>query len=82
MRLRLGSCTSTARYSKGVTLKNKVWLSIGMAAVGVGLLAASAFAGAASSAPQAAKKASAKGGTLRVDSRSDFDYVEIGRAHV
>jgi peptide/nickel transport system substrate-binding protein len=65
-----------ARYSKGVTLKNKVWLSTVMAAVGVGLLAASAFAGAASSAPQAASKAGAKGGTLRFDSRSDFDYID------
>jgi peptide/nickel transport system substrate-binding protein len=39
-------------------------------------LVATAFAGAASSASAASGKASAKGGTFRYDSTSDFDYID------
>jgi peptide/nickel transport system substrate-binding protein len=57
-------------------MKNRFWLSAALAAVGVSLLVATAFAGAASSASAASGKASAKGGTFRVDSTSDWDYVD------
>jgi len=57
-------------------MKNRFRLSIVMATVGTCLLVASAFAGGAASAPQASSKAAAKGGTLRFDSRSDFDYID------
>jgi peptide/nickel transport system substrate-binding protein len=57
-------------------MKNRFWLSAALAAVGVSLLVVTAFAGAASSASAASGKASAKGGTFRFDSQSDFDYID------
>jgi peptide/nickel transport system substrate-binding protein len=57
-------------------MKNRFWLSAALAAVGVSLLVATAFAGAASSASAASGKAEARGGTFRYDSRSDFDYID------
>ena len=48
-----------------------------MATVGTCLLVAAAFAGgAANAAPSAKAKAEAKGGVFRMDSRSDFDYID------
>ena len=47
-----------------------------MATVGVCLLVATAFAGAASSASAAGAKSDARGGTFRLDSTSDFDYID------
>jgi peptide/nickel transport system substrate-binding protein len=57
-------------------MKNRFWLSAALAAVGVSLLVATAFAGAASSASAATGKHAAKGGTFRIDSTSDWDYVD------
>jgi peptide/nickel transport system substrate-binding protein len=57
-------------------MKNRFWLWAALAAVGVSLLVATAFAGSASSASAASGKAFAKGGTFRYDSRSDFDYID------
>jgi len=57
-------------------MKNRFWLSAALAAVGVSLLVATAFAGAASSASAASGKEVAKGGTFRYDSTSDFDYID------
>jgi peptide/nickel transport system substrate-binding protein len=62
-------------------MKNRFWLSIVMATIGVALLVATAFAGAATSAPSAQSKADARGGTFRYDSRSDFDYIDPSLAY-
>ena len=62
-------------------MKNRFWLSAALAAVGVSLLVATAFAGAASSASAASGKAEARGGTFRTDSRSDFDYIDPALAY-
>ena len=62
-------------------MKNRFWLWIVMATVGVALLVATAFAGAATSAPSASAKADARGGTFRYDSRSDFDYIDPSLAY-
>ena len=62
-------------------MKNRFWLSIVMATIGVALLVATAFAGAATSAPTAQSKADARGGTFRYDSNSDFDYIDPSLAY-
>jgi ABC-type oligopeptide transport system substrate-binding subunit len=51
-------------------MKRRSLLSIIMLLIGTSLLIAASFANAASG------KADAKGGTLRIDSQSDFDYVD------
>lgn len=63
-------------------MKNRFWLSIAMAALGASLLVASAFAGGAgSTAPASTAKGEARGGTLRIDSKSDFDYIDPALAY-
>jgi peptide/nickel transport system substrate-binding protein len=62
-------------------MKRRFWLSAVMTTVGVSLLVATAFAGAATSATGATAKADARGGTLRVDSQPDFDYVDPALAY-
>jgi peptide/nickel transport system substrate-binding protein len=62
-------------------MKNRFWLSIVMATIGVALLVATAFAGAATSAPSASAKSDARGGTFRYDSNSDFDYIDPSLAY-
>jgi len=57
-------------------MKGRFTLSIIMAMIGTGLLLAAGFASPASSKTQAAGKSEARGGTLRVDSRDDFDYID------
>ena len=57
-------------------MKGRFTFSIVAMAVGAGLLLAAGFAQPASSKTQAAGKADAKGGTLRVDSMPDFDYID------
>jgi peptide/nickel transport system substrate-binding protein len=57
-------------------MKGRFTFSIVMMAVGAGLLLAAGFAQPASSKTQAAGKADARGGTLRVDSNVDFDYID------
>ena len=57
-------------------MKRRFFVPIAMAAVGMGLLLAAGFASPASSKPQAAGKSEARGGTLRVDSNVDFDYID------
>jgi peptide/nickel transport system substrate-binding protein len=51
-------------------MKRRSLLSITMLVIGASLLIAASFANAASG------KADARGGTLRIDSQSDFDYVD------
>jgi peptide/nickel transport system substrate-binding protein len=55
--------------------------SVVMATVGTGLLLAAGFAGAATSSPQAPGKSDARGGTLRIDSTSDFDYIDTSLSY-
>jgi ABC-type transport system substrate-binding protein len=59
-------------------MQKKLWLSIVMSMIGVGLLAAAAFAGSASSAPRSSKSPAAKvGGTLRVNlSTTDLEFTD------
>ena len=62
-------------------MKNRLWLSIVMGTVGVSLLVATAFAGAATSAPSVSEKSDARGGTFRYDSVNDFDYIDPSLAY-
>lgn len=58
-------------------MKNRFVFPLVMATVGTCLLVAAAFAGgAANAAPSAKAKAEARGGVLRMDSRSDFDFID------
>ena len=63
-------------------MQRRLWLSIASAAVGAGLLLAAGFASpAASGTPQSASGVAAKGGTLRVASTSDFDFIDPSLAY-
>jgi peptide/nickel transport system substrate-binding protein len=62
-------------------MKRRFWFSIVMATVGTGLLLAAGFAGTATSSPQAPGKSDARGGTLRIDSVSDFDFIDPNLAY-
>ncbi|MBA3428249.1 MAG: hypothetical protein H0U07_06720, partial [Actinobacteria bacterium] len=62
-------------------MKRQLWLTVAMATVGAGLLLAAGFASSAESSPQADQKNAALGGTLRVDSNVDFDYIDTSLAY-
>jgi ABC-type transport system substrate-binding protein len=62
-------------------MHRKLWLSVAALALGASLLVAAGFASPASSSPTTAAKHSAKGGTLRVDQRSDFDFIDPALAY-
>ncbi len=62
-------------------MDKRLWLSIATLAVGAGLLVAAGFASPASSNPAKAGSKAAKGGTLRVDQRQDFDFVDPALAY-
>jgi peptide/nickel transport system substrate-binding protein len=62
-------------------MHKRLWLSIATLAIGVGLLVAAGFASPASSNPSKAGAKVAKGGTLRVDQRSDFDFIDPALAY-
>jgi len=62
-------------------MHRKTLFSLAMTALGAVLLIAAGTASSAGTATTAAKKAAAKGGTLRVDSRSDFDYIDPSLAY-
>jgi ABC-type oligopeptide transport system substrate-binding subunit len=57
-------------------MNKRVWLSVVALAIGVGLLVSAGFASPASSNSSKAAGQSAKGGTLRVDLTSDFDFID------
>jgi ABC-type transport system substrate-binding protein len=57
-------------------MKGRFTFSIVLAMIGTGLLLAAGFAQPASSKTQAAGKVQARGGTLRVDTMPDFDYID------
>ena len=62
-------------------MQKKLWLSLATLALGAGLLVAAGFASPASSNPTKAGAKSAVGGTLRVDQRSDFDFIDPALAY-
>ena len=62
-------------------MHKRLWLSIATLAIGVGLLVAAGFASPASSNPAKAGSKVARGGTLRVDQRSDFDFIDPALAY-
>jgi ABC-type transport system substrate-binding protein len=58
-------------------MKRRIWASVGMTVMGSALLVATMFAGTAAGGTAAADKQEARaGGTLRIVSTSDFDYVD------
>src|SRR5919201_6057549 len=58
-------------------MQKKSWFSIVALLIGAGLLAAAAFAGSASSAPQSKKSAAKVGGTLKVNhSTTDLEFTD------
>lgn len=63
-------------------MKRRIWTSVGMTVMGSTLLVAAMFAGTAAGGTAAADKQEAKaGGTLRIVSRSDFDYADPALAY-
>jgi ABC-type transport system substrate-binding protein len=62
-------------------MTRRLWLSIAALAIGVGLLVAAGFASPASSKPSKASSADRRGGTLRVDLRNDFDFIDPALAY-
>jgi ABC-type transport system substrate-binding protein len=60
-------------------MKARFWLSVAFAAAGAGLLVTAGLAGPQSSA--APQKSEARGGTIRVDSRNDWDYIDPALAY-
>jgi peptide/nickel transport system substrate-binding protein len=62
-------------------MHRKLWLSIAALALGASLLVAAGFASPASSSPTKASSLSKKGGTLRQDQRSDFDFIDPSLAY-
>ena len=61
-------------------MRRRLWFTVVSLTIGLGMLLAASFASAASS-PQGATKKAATGGTLRIDSRSDFDYIDPSLAY-
>jgi peptide/nickel transport system substrate-binding protein len=61
-------------------MKGRFWLSLALAACGAGLLVSAGFAGSSAS-PQASDGPQARGGTLRVDLRNDWDYIDPSLAY-
>jgi peptide/nickel transport system substrate-binding protein len=62
-------------------MHRKLWLSVAAMALGASLLVAAGFASPASSSPTSASNEARKGGTLRVDQRSDFDFIDPSLAY-
>jgi ABC-type oligopeptide transport system substrate-binding subunit len=62
-------------------MQKRLWLSLAVLAIGAGLLVAAGFASPASSNSAKAGKNRAVGGTLRVDQRSDFDFIDPALAY-
>lgn len=62
-------------------MHRKLWLSFAALALGASLLVAAGFASPASSSPTKASSEARKGGTLRVDQRSDFDFIDPSLAY-
>src|SRR5919201_1357405 len=66
---------------KEFQLGRRLSISLALLAIGVGLLVAAGFASPASSNSAKAGAHVAKGGTLRVDQRSDFDFIDPALAY-
>src|SRR5262245_57310317 len=63
------------------TMKKRAFGSLVATVLGATLVIASIGSGAASASTRVEQQAPARGGTLRVDSRSDFDYVDPALAY-
>ena len=62
-------------------MKGRMLISAAMSALGIGLLGAALFASTAAAGTQGTAKAGAKGGSIRIVSTSDFDYVDTALAY-
>jgi len=62
-------------------MRRRLWFTIVSLTVGLGMLLAAGFASPAESGTQGATKIAGKGGTLRIDSRSDFDFIDPSLAY-
>ena len=62
-------------------MRRRLWFAIVCVTVGLGMLFAAGFASPAESGTQGATKIAGKGGTLRIDSRSDFDFIDPSLAY-
>src|SRR5215210_6729622 len=62
-------------------MHRKLWFSVAALAIETSLLVAAGFASPASSSPNSASKETRRGGTLRVDQRSDFDFIDPSLAY-
>jgi ABC-type transport system substrate-binding protein len=62
-------------------MTRRLWLSVTSLVAGAGLLVAAGFAGAAASSPSKASGEQRRGGTLRVDLRNDFDFIDPALAY-
>ncbi|MDQ5820616.1 MAG: ABC transporter substrate-binding protein [Actinomycetota bacterium] len=62
-------------------MHRKLWFSVAALAVGTSLLVAAGFASPASSSPTKDSSENRRGGTLRVDQRSDFDFIDPSLAY-
>ena len=62
-------------------MRRRLWFAIVSVTVGLGMLLAAGFASPAESGTQGATKAEGRGGTLRIDSRSDFDFIDPSLAY-
>jgi ABC-type transport system substrate-binding protein len=62
-------------------MKGRFTSSLVLAAVGVGLLFAAGYASPAEGGAQASDRSAARGGSLRVDLSSDFDYIDTSLAY-
>jgi peptide/nickel transport system substrate-binding protein len=62
-------------------MHRRLWLSLATMAIGTGLLVAAGFASAAPTKSNQASSVAKKGGTLRIDQRSDFDFTDSALAY-
>src|SRR5919199_6207269 len=75
------SAAPTSEPLERSPMHKRLWLSIVTLAIGVGLLVAAGFASPASSNSAKPGSKAAKGGTLRIDTRSDYDFVDPALAY-
>src|SRR3712207_9527611 len=62
-------------------MRTRIWFSATALVVGLGLVLAAGVASPAESGTQGTSKAAGKGGTLRVDIRNDFDFIDPSLAY-
>ena len=62
-------------------MRRRLWFAVVSVTIGLGMLLAAGFASPAESGTQGPTKVAGKGGTLRFDSRSDFDFIDPSLAY-